>query len=55
MKAKDVKRGDLVKATIIKTGLNVQLYRRNDGGFVNYSDCKTVYQESELKFLSPAV
>jgi hypothetical protein len=50
MNPKDIPLGTTTEATHIQSGNPVTVYRRRSGGWVNYSDCKTVYQEEELDF-----
>lgn len=39
----------LIKAVIIETGKRVQVYRSSERGtFIDYSDCSTEYEESQL-------
>ena len=40
----------VVKATVKATGKQVEVYKLRSGGWCDYSDCKTVYKDEELKF-----
>jgi hypothetical protein len=40
----------ILKATVKETNQPIEVYRRKEGGFVDWSDCKTVYQKKELIF-----
>ena len=35
-------------AVLKRNNLKVVVYRRSLGGWVDYSDCKTIYQDNEL-------
>ena len=38
-----------VKATVIKNGKSIEVYRReSDSMHVDFSDCKTLYEKEEL-------
>lgn len=39
----------LLTATIKATGKRVEVYRHRSGSFIDFSDCNTEYQKSELK------
>jgi hypothetical protein len=40
------------KQAIVKsTGQRIEVYRLNRGGWANYSDCKTEFQDHELDFI----
>jgi hypothetical protein len=43
----------LRKATIKATGKEIQVYKQNSTGlWIDYADCTTTYNESELTFLN---
>ena len=44
----------LMKATVISTGKEVEVYRLMRGGYCDFSDCKTEYSETEVKILGRA-
>lgn len=39
------------KAKVKATGELVEVYRLNRGGWCNYADCKTEYEDDELEFV----
>jgi hypothetical protein len=41
---------ELRKATVLATKQQIEVYSRTAGGWVDFADCKTVYQENELAF-----
>lgn len=42
---------ELKNAKIIATGKVVQVYRHTSGGWVDWSDCKTIYKENEVQLI----
>lgn len=40
----------LFRATHTPTGKKVEVYKRWNGQYVDYSDCETLYEKVELKF-----
>lgn len=41
---------EIKKVKVNATGLSVEVYRLNGGGWCNFADCKTLYKEDELTF-----
>lgn len=41
----------LINAKIKKTNKAIVVYKRSLGGYVDYNDCKTVYEKNELIFI----
>lgn len=54
-----IMKNDLLEATVKDTGKKVQVYRHRDSGnYVDFKDCKTMYQEKELiigKVIEPTI
>lgn len=42
---------NLIKVKVKETGKEIQVYRLTKGGYCDFNDCKTVYQENELIFI----
>lgn len=40
---------DLKQAKVIETGKTIEVYRHRDGVWVDYADCTTKYNDSELE------
>lgn len=38
----------VLKAKVISTGKEIEVYKLRDGNFCNYEDCKTVYKPNEI-------
>ena len=39
------------KAKVKATGQIIEVYRLTAGGWCNYADCKTTYQDHEIEFI----
>ena len=38
----------LIRVKVRKTGKIIEVYRHFNGGYVDYNDCKTIYQSNEI-------
>ena len=41
----------VLKAIVSATGDHVEVYKHQDGGYVDFKDCTTRYTKNELRFL----